>query len=176
MATVAEVLDDVYGNEWRKYQATQHYLGNEVFIMPAVSRRQTLDRCALNESNARVLDRDWSLEPAVTWVNHVFCDSLGLILDEEAPETLAETLEALEMYPVLDDEEFTNVEDEWIGEYVENWMFDEVVRYLDDESLHDTTAVLEAWYKYQEMGLEWHLEYDHLIYDAEVVASLVTPV
>lgn len=173
MATVREIIADVHGDDWEKWLHVEHVFGVETVIIPNVARRQTLEPSAIDEANARILSDEWANEPAVTWVSHVFCESLGLHLDMEAPENLFDTLDFLMDYPILDEQVWSEVEDEWIGEYVEHYMFDDVIRYLDDEELHDTTLIYEAWYRYQSEGYDYHLEYDHLVYDVEALAELV---
>lgn len=173
MATVREIVADVHGDDWKKWLHVEDVFGVETVIIPGVARRQTLEPCSIDEANARVLADEWANEPAVTWVNHVFCESLGLHLDMEAPENLFDTLDALMDYPILDEQVWSEVEEEWIDGYIEECMAHDLSYVVEDADILDHATIREAWDRYTSEFHDFHLEFDNLVYDVEALAELV---
>ncbi|QGJ92255.1 hypothetical protein SEA_MARYSWELL_83 [Mycobacterium phage MarysWell] len=142
-ATVREVLADVYGEDW----ATEDYRRNSLshvvsvhwneeqyqYVAPSqIVINHTTGRDihgyedTVDIANYRVLSREWADCPALTDGPYSGSTHIGLLLDEAAPADLIDVLEALESYPVLDDQVHSEVEQETIQEHWELYGRDDV--------------------------------------------------
>lgn len=101
---------------------------------------------AVNVSNYRVLSESWKALKGLSrgpWSN---VDVIALDLDSEAPADLTDVLDGLENYPVIDEQEWSNVEEEIIQEHWEEYGKSDVVsaveKALGADSLTDAAEAI----------------------------------
>lgn len=129
-ATVREALVSEYGEDWQKYGPSH------VFEVVNNYRTDGRDIIALNHTHAndtfgyddpvttanyRVLYDRWSHLEGLSrgpWSN---CDVIALELDSEAPSDLTDVLDGLEDYPVIDEESWSEVEQEFIRDHWDSY-------------------------------------------------------
>ncbi|AEL17686.1 hypothetical protein CUCO_82 [Mycobacterium phage Cuco] len=142
-ATVREVLADVYGEDWATEDYRRNILSHVVSVHWNEEQYQYVapSQIVINHTtgqdihgyedtvdiaNYRVLSREWADCPALTDGPYSGSTHIGLLLDEAAPADLIDVLEALESYPVLDDQVHSEVEQETIQEHWELYGRDDV--------------------------------------------------
>ena len=128
-ATVRETLVDAYGVECLKassyvYEIVNSYRtgGEDVLVLShAVANDIHGYDDAVSVSNYETLRDSWGQLEA--WTNSTYsnADYAGLRLDATAPEDLIDVLDALESYPVLDEQRWSEVEQRMIVEHYESY-------------------------------------------------------
>ncbi|AFN37683.1 hypothetical protein ELTIGER69_87 [Mycobacterium phage ElTiger69] len=163
-ATVREVLADVYGEDW----ATEDYRRNDLshlvsvhwneeryeYVAPSqIVLNHTMSRDVhgyedtVGIANYRVLSRQWADCPALTDGPYSGSTHIGLLLDEAAPADLIEVLDSLSDYPILDDQEHSQAEQEMIQEHWELYgrddVYDAVAKAIGADHRSDLTDYAE---------------------------------
>ena len=138
-ATVRDTLVDEYGPDWARaidhvaevvdtYRADGPVL---VFNLARANDVHGYDE-PVAVSNYRVLASDWADVDGLftgAWSN---VDSIGLRLDAVAPDGLTDVINALDSYPVLDEQVWSDVEQETITEHWESYgRYDALVSVAD---------------------------------------------
>ncbi|KZM68849.1 hypothetical protein [Nocardia terpenica] len=120
----------VYGKDWRKrcdhfaeFYARGYRTDYKDLLLVKGTHAQ--DQYGYDDvvgiANYRVLREQWGDAPGLSDGPYSNCDYIALDLDSEAPEDMTETLDALESYPVLDDQVWSEVEQEQIQEHWDNY-------------------------------------------------------
>jgi hypothetical protein len=142
-ATVREVLVAAYGDDWEtslndivstgERREMEYRTGTGGFrdyhhdYFPAIAINYTTGRDvhgyekATDVANYRVLHDQWSDVEGLSdgwWSN---CSVIALDLDKPAPIDLVDVLESLREYPVLSEDEWSTVEQEFIMEHWESY-------------------------------------------------------
>ena len=130
MATVNEIMTEAYGEEWdvaainHTFDLVSNYRteGRDVLVIRNASAN---DVHGYDESvcvaNFNTLTSYWDGFDAYTTDVYSNVDMVGLLVHEEGPEDLPSILEALEGYPLLDEDEHGRVEQEMILEHWESY-------------------------------------------------------
>ena len=128
-STVRETLVEAYGVESLKassylYEIVNSYRtgGEDVLVIShAVANDVHGYDDAVSVSNYETLKDSWSSLEA--WFDSTYsnADYAGLRLDATAPEDLIDVLDALESYPVLDEQRWSDVEQRMIVEHYESY-------------------------------------------------------
>ncbi len=155
-ATVREAMAAEYGDDWAK--GTSHvatfFEGNYrtdykdllIITHTEANNRQGYDE-AVAVSNYRVLRDRWSELEGLTdgpWSN---CDVIALELDLPAPEDLTDVIDGLADYPVVDEQAWSEVEQEFIQEHWDSYgksaVLDAVAKAIDQDGRSDLTTAAE---------------------------------
>ncbi|GAB4584424.1 hypothetical protein [Nocardia sp. IFM 10818] len=127
----------VYGKDWRKrcdHFAEFYVKGyrsdyKDLLIVNWTEANDSYGQDdAIGNANYRVLREQWGDAPGLSDGPYSNCDFIALDLDSEAPEGMTDTLDALENYPVLDDDEYGKVEQEAIQEHWDSYGRDDMHR------------------------------------------------
>lgn len=168
MATVRETLTSEYGENWERQLSHVVYVAQDLRsthrpfphrteYVPVIVFNRTRVRDAYDYvdpadvANYRVLSEWWEDVEGLTAGPYSCSTHIALDLDSEAPENLVEVIEALEDYPVLDDDEFSRAEQEMIEDHWEYYgkmdTLDAIARAIGQDSrldLSDAAADI-AW-------------------------------
>lgn len=175
MATVREALVNEYGKNWERLlshtvsvaedrRSTFHPYPNNTEYVPVIVLDHTTARSVygyedpMDVSNYRVLSDRWEGIEGLTDGPYSGSTHIALDLDSEAPEDLVEVINALEDYPVLDEDEHSRVEQELIEEhwelYGESDTLDAIAKAIgQDSSLDLSDAVADIAYKLTFFGV-----------------------
>lgn len=159
--SVAHVLEATYGPMWGRdldHVITTDYrdilVDGEYELVGVLEFRLTRDTdCygyadTVGIANYRVLSDEWAGEPALLDHDH---SVISLRLDQPAPADLIDTIKALEDYPVLSDDEHSEVEREVMMEHWDDYGRDEVIAKVaghlgvDSDQLSDYALELIDW-------------------------------
>lgn len=146
MSTVREALVEAYGEDWERLMS--HVIDVADSRYPDYRPLIVLNLTQANNtfgyddpvtvSNYRVLQERWSGLEGLSrgpWSN---CDAVALDLDSEAPKDLTEVLDSLADYPLLDEQEWSTVEQEMIEEHWESYGLSDTVREVEKAIDADT--------------------------------------
>ncbi|AHB31946.1 hypothetical protein X816_gp10 [Mycobacterium phage Jovo] len=163
-ATVREVLADVYGEDWATEDYRRNILSHVVDVFwneegyKAIAPSQIIINNTMGYdvhgyadvadiANYRELRERWSDCEALTDGPYSGSRHIGLELDKEAPADLIEVLEALEDYLVLDDQLYSEVEQETMLDHWELYgrddVYDAVAKAIGADHRSDLTDYAE---------------------------------
>ena len=143
--TVRETLLEAYGAEALKHSSYVYSIENsyrtdysDVLVVSHAVRNDIHGYDdAVGVSNFETLLDSWGQLEAWTDATYSNADYVGLRLDATAPGDLIEVLDALEGYPLLDDQLYSEVEDRMIREDYESYgrldVLETVAQALDPE-------------------------------------------
>lgn len=164
-ATVREILVAAYGDNWERslshlvtvtersemtyttdasgFRGYRHDYYPVIVIANTVGRDVHGYEEPIGVANYRVLQDNWSDYEGLSDGPYSGISCIALDLDKPAPSDLIETLEALESYPLLSDDEHCVVEQEFITEhwdsYGRNDTLDAVARAIGVDNRTDLT-------------------------------------
>ncbi len=141
--TVRETLTAAYGDDWARRVShivdvvNTYRTGDNDWLVFNHARANDVHGYdePVSVSNFRVLTDNWSGNPAYEaayrgpWSN---VDAIALALDEVAPCDVVDVIEALDGYPVLDDQVYSDVEQEMIQEHWESYGRDDTLSAVAD--------------------------------------------
>jgi hypothetical protein len=155
-ATVREAMIAEYGDTWAaedfrsgiSHAATvvnSYRTENKDVLIIAFARANDVHGYddAVNVSNYRVLYDRWSHLDGLTTSTWSNVDSIGLVVDSEAPADLTEVINGLCDYPVIDNDERTSVEQEMIDEHWDSYGKSDLVSAVQT-ALGDDAELTEA--------------------------------
>ncbi|MDP7733656.1 hypothetical protein [Mycobacterium paragordonae] len=173
-ATVREALTDAYGDDWQveNYRNGLSHVANvaerrevtrttdgtfpsfHTDYVPVLVIRGTENRDVhgyddpVSISNYRALYDRWSELEGLSNGPYSNCDVIALDLDKPAPFDLIDVLESLAQYPVIDEEEWSMVEQELIQEHYDSYgrndVLDSVAEAIGLDSRSDLTDAAES--------------------------------
>lgn len=129
-ATVREAMSSEYGDDWAKHgpshcfdlENNYHTDHRDVLIIRGTGNNDVHGYDdAVSVSNYRVLYDSWKDLEGLSRGPYSNIDMITLELDSQAPSDLTEVLDGLADYPVVDEQEWSSVEQEMIQEHWESY-------------------------------------------------------
>lgn len=143
------------------------------------------DTGSVGASNVRVWEKDFKKGKGKWW--HLRTEGYGgrvVMIDttKNIPEEAVDTLAALEDYPLICEEDHSNLEEEWKQEAAASWAYEEfrgalIERFPDDEDkiqeLSEDKLAKLFWKGAEDM--EWAMESSSAYIDVKKVAKKIKP-
>jgi len=124
-----------WGNYWSDFTQYKHADSEEIpyFFSPLLSFGDYDNSCHIERSNVRVFMEEHEETQGKDWL-HVTgsygSEAIAIRINSTNAEII-ETLQALENYPCLSDDDASNLEQEMISEALENFVLSDISRAID---------------------------------------------